>query len=1023
MSSQTTTRQRITGLFGRAFTDELEAIREDQHAKEVEYFTYHLGVREDDARNVPHDLRDTLPNTQVTSNLAPIASVVKTGNGDEDEVAHGGSSLVESLIFYAHPFITLASMLIVALAFRAAAPWVGRLLIDALPFITLASMLLVALVLRVAAPRLGRLLIDALPFITLASMPIVALVFGATPLLGLAFFLGVQAAYAHYTLPLFGKNWRYMMRPTVKTAVSISVVQVLLAMLLPGEWVAPLLVLGNVAMLARPFLEGRHVSRGLGRRPLPVEGYYPPVLNNELERRAQQIEGAKDLSKNGPFITLGYATGKFRDMGHPFAPDRGAPMGGSVLDLSKHIAAFGRTGSGKSYGLARPFAQQWMTLGTMVKRLVNGVTKDVWQNCGGMFIMDTKAELGRDLIRDARAMSLDKFGVELIEIGTEEGCVPMAILEGLGPTDIAQALAEIAGEGKGGNPFFENSTYKWIQVAGTLLKGAIDVQTDRLDKVVRGLTHPTTGALLGFKSYQHLVDTYKKAGKPLPASIQAKLKRDFVWNWYDLEDMCKGFIQDRIFLEGKMPVDSNGKEIKGFVSNAPKMPAGGLVGQLRGLDYYKTRLHPVPATLSHEEKKALNAQRAKGLMLDNAIKYATQFLPEMYDETRKNLLSTVGSWLDIASTSELLIPWLQLETGADVTACMRGAMVALSLSGKTHKQAGMFFLDLAKRRFFNAILARPEDWRKDEAQRPVLLEVDEAQGFLATGGGKEAPEAAILQMARSKGCVAFYLTQSFSEYDACLGHAAAKAFGGNFNSFVTFDAENETLEWARDRIGKHRTIKFEGMTAWGEAKKKFEVPVRVDDAKEMERVHAERAFAMTYPTDVVLTDDDKKQLADEGHKGHTGLHMRAHLARMFTVDLVLKAVPEAIGAMKADLVLLQAWVKRQYHTVLRKGGAKTKASDAERVVPVSFKATVIDEAQGNTPVEPFFNSTKFGLLKDDFTAVASFKRGGSGVREDIMRVIKRLSVKQIRDLAKLQPGVVTVFDELDRLGIDYDRNA
>ncbi|HDR8994514.1 TPA: TraM recognition domain-containing protein [Burkholderia vietnamiensis] len=965
MSSQATTRQRITGLFGRAFTDELEAIREDQHAKEVEYFTYHLGVREDDARNVPHDLRDTLPNTQVTSNLAPIASVVKTGNGDEDEVAHGGSSLVESLIFYAHPFITLASMLIVAL------------------------------------------------------------LFGHDPLLGLAFFLGVQAAYAHYTLPLFGKNWRYMMRPTVKTAVSIGVVQVLLAMLLPGEWVAPLLVLGNVAMLARPFLEGRHVSRGLGRRPLPVEGYYPPVLNNELERRAQQIEGAKDLSKNGPFITLGYATGRFRDMGHPFAPDRGAPMGGSVLDLSKHIAAFGRTGSGKSYGLARPFAQQWMTLGTMVKRLVNGVTKDVWQNCGGMFIMDTKAELGRDLIRDARAMSLDKFGVELIEIGTEEGCVPMAILEGLGPTDIAQALAEIAGEGKGGNPFFENSTYKWIQVAGTLLEGAIDVQNVRLDKVVRGLTHPTTGAPLGFKSYQHLVDTYKKAGKPLPASIQAKLKRDFVWNWYDLEDMCKDFILDPVFLKGKLPLDSNGKEIKSFVSNAPKMPAGGLVAQLEELDYYKTRLDVVPSTLSHEEKKALSDQRAKGLMLDNAIKYATKFLPEMYDETRKNLLSTVGSWLDIASTSKLLIPWLQLETGADVTACMRGAMVALSLSRTEHKKAGMFFLDLAKRRFFNAILARPEDWRKDETQRPVLLEVDEAQGFLATGGGEKdtPPEAAILQMARSKGCVAFYLTQSFSEYDARLGHAAAKAFGGNFNSFVTFDAENETLEWARDRIGKHRTIEFEGMTAWWEAKKKFEVPVRVDDAKEMERVHAERAFAMTYPTDVVLTDDDKKQLADEGHKGHTGLHMRAHLARMFTVDLVLKAVPEAIGAMKADLVLLQAWVKRQYHAVLRKGGAKTKASDAERVVPVSFKATVIDEAQGNTPVEPFFNSTKFGLLKDDFTAVASFKRGGSGVREDIMKVIKRLSVKQIRDLAALQPGVVTVFDELDRLGIDYDRNA
>ncbi|WP_396329442.1 TraM recognition domain-containing protein [Burkholderia anthina] len=962
--SNATSRQRIeTGLFGRAYTQELEAIREDQHAKEVEYFTYHLGVREDDERNVPHDLRDVQPDTAVTSNLAPIASLVKDGKGDEDEITNGGSSLVESLIFYAHPFLTLASMVLA---------W---------------------------------------------------LVGAVSPLLGLALFLGVQAVYAHVTLPLFGRNWAYMMRPTVKTAVSIGVLQVVLAALLPWWIAAPLLVLGNVAMLARPFMEGRQTSRGLGRRPLPVDGYRKPDFRNERERRAQQIEGAKDLSKNGPFITLGYATGKFRRMGHPFAPDRGAPMGGSVADLIKHIAAFGRPGSGKSFGLARPFAQQWMTLGTMKKKMIAGSLQEVWENCGGMFIMDKKAELGRDLIRDARKMSLDKFGIELIEIGTDDGCVPMAILEGLGATDVAQALAEISGEGKGGNPFFENSTYKWIQVSGTLLQGAIDVQTLRLDTVAQALKHPSTGASLGFKSYAHVVDTYKKAGKTMPAWMEAKFKREFIWIWPHLEDMSKDFIQDKWFLEGKVPTDSNGKEIKNFESHAPKMPAGGLVGLLKQLPYYTTRLEPVSRSLPHEEQKALNAQRAKGMMLDNAIKYATRFLPDMEPETRKNILATVGSWLDTASTSELLIPWLQLETGADVTACLRGAMVGLSLSGTEHKKAGMFFLDLAKRRFFNAILGRPENWRDDESQRPVLLEVDEAQGFLATGGGSEAPEAAILQMARSKGCVAFYLTQSYSEYDARLGHAAAKAFGGNFNSFISFDAENDTLEWARDRIGKHRTVEFKGLHAWNKVSHAYTLPVEVDDPKEMERVRAERAFATTYPTDVVLSEDDEKELADDGHKGHTALHMKAHLMRMFTLDLVLMSLPNAFGAVKADLALVKQWVKRQYHAVLRKGGAKTKASDEKAVHPVQFSARVIEESAEKGPIEPFFNSTKFGLLKDDFTCVASFKRGGSGVREDIMKAIKRLSVKQIRELAALQPGVVTVFDMLDRQGIAYDKNA
>ena len=80
MSNTVITRKPIaSGVIGRAISKDLEAIREDQHAKEVEYFTYHLGVREDDERNVPHDLRDVQPDTAVTSNLAPIASLVKDG--------------------------------------------------------------------------------------------------------------------------------------------------------------------------------------------------------------------------------------------------------------------------------------------------------------------------------------------------------------------------------------------------------------------------------------------------------------------------------------------------------------------------------------------------------------------------------------------------------------------------------------------------------------------------------------------------------------------------------------------------------------------------------------------------------------------------------------------------------------------------------------------------------------------------------------------------------------------------------
>ena len=193
----------------------------------------------------------------------------------------------------------------------------------------------------------------------------------------------------------------------------------------------------------------------------------------------------------------------------------------------------------------------------------------------------------------------------------------------------------------------------------------------------------------------------------------------------------------------------------------------------------------------------------------------------------------------------------------------------------------------------------------------------------------------------------------------------------------------------------------------------------MDDPKEMERLHAERAFALTYPADVVLTEDDKSDLSDDGHKGHTGLHLRAHLASMFTVDLVVKSIPNTLGALAADLAMVKAWVKRVYHAHLRKGGAKTVAVDDKPVAPISFFADVKDDAAGDNAIEPFFNTSRWGLLKGDYVCVASFKRGGGAVREDIMNSIGVLSIAQIRELAARQPGVTTIFDELEAQGIAY----
>lgn len=955
------------GPLGRWFKKDLEAIREERHERDEEYFTYHLGVPEHLRDKVPHDLCDVQPNTAITFNNLPLTSVIKIGDGDDDETGYGGSSLVESLIFYAHPFLTLLSMLLIAL----------------------------------------------LPG------------FSMRPWIGLGLFVGVQAAYARFTLPLFERSWPYVMRATVKPTLGLAILMVLLAAVLPASVAAPLIAIGAVAMLVRPFLEGRIATRGLGPRPMPVKYVGKPNFTEYRKNRADQIAAASDLAKNGPFITLGVATGWFREWGHPYAPDAGMPMGGTVDDLGKHIGGFGNPGQGKSYGEGLPFLQQIMAFGSVGP-------DGKWRNCAGVFCMDDKGELGNDAITTARRMGLDKVGVELLEVGLGAGCVSIAPIEGLAANDVASSLAEMNDAGKNGNPFFNNTAFKWILTAATLLEGLRDREMEDMEARARKVRvqNPKTGEITAFKSYADLVATYKRNDRPLPPQFVRK----FVWTYANLMNFCKRYVMDQEFLTG-IP----DPEVK-VPSTAPKVPVqGGAIAWLKDLSYYKNR---------HLENEVVNLldrkERGRGLMLSDAIAEATEVIPAMDGVTRANIRSTVSSWLDIATGHPDLRTWLEKEHGADVTACMRGAVVALSLSKSEHGVPGAFFIDLAKRRFFRAILTRPADWKKDINQRPVLLEVDEAAGFVGagSGGNGSVPEKDVLAKARSKGALAFYMTQNIDQYEDRLGNHGAMAFAGNFNSFFTFASTQKTLEWVRDRIGKYPTFQFP-WHAYKFTKQALEESY-TGDGDAMARQRQQRLFLKTYPSDVVLSAKDIKELKDDANKAHTGLRMGLHLVRMFTVDLLFKLPENAIGAISAEKKLIAQAISRFYHGRLRKGGAKTLAKGEKKVVVPDFTVKLIGSGSGGDQnhIDPILNSERLEKIKGTFLAVASFNRGGI-VREDIMHSIKSLDHierhahetdeqyaarkkvegpnqfrKRIQELAALQPGVVTAYDVIDK-GIAY----
>lgn len=973
--------------FARMFRKELQAIRQEREERQEEYFTHPLGVKPSHRDKVPYDLRDIEPSMSISFNNMPLNAVIKTGDGDENEIGYGGSSLVESLFFYAHPFITFASMLLLAL------------------------------------------------------------VFGSTPVLGLAFFLGVQAAYAASTVSIFGRNWNYNMRATVTTTVSIGVLQVIIAALLPQWWAAPLLALGNVVVLARPFLEGRQVSRGLGPRPMEHKYVNKPNFKTYRANRDEQILAASDPARNGAFITMGYSTGLMRHWGHPYAPVAGLPMGGSIDDFSNHIAGYGASGTGKTIGEGVPFLQQYMGFGAIGH-------DGVWRNSGGVFCMDDKGELGHDVISYARNMGIHKVGIQLIEIGIGPGCVEIAPIEGLSATEVASSLAEMNDAGKNGNPFFNNSAFKWVLSAATLMEGMRDREIEWMDDIARTkfmYVDPVSDKQVFFKSREHLVEVYTANGKEIPSIF----KRRFLWTYANLIHFCKRFVLDMQFLIGYVDPESK------TLSTAPKVPvAGGAVAWLQDLSYYKNRdqeQKQIDRQAIADEQAAIDRgdaeeadrirnrkERGRGLMLHDALIEVTESIPMMDGTTLANIRSTVASWLDIATGHPELRPWLEKETGADVTAALRGAVVAMSLSRTEHGVPGAFFIDLAKRRFFRSVLTRPADWRKDVRQRPVLIMVDEAAGFVGSGGGGNGsvPEKDILYKARSKGAIAFYMTQNINQYEDRLGTHGAFAFAGNFNSFFTFGTTPETLEWARERIGKYPKIRF-SWSAKDMAQDLMDVSFTDDDAA-MERLHKQRAFAMTYPTDVVLSDEDKKELKDDGNKAHSSLHMKVRLVRMFTIDLLWKLPANVKEAMTSDAKLVAKAVSRIHHRKMREDGAKTLAKGEKKAMPLTFTATEegVTNEKGTRETPPVLNADRLKEIKGKFVAIGSFKRGGL-VREDIMHSIKSLDFiekwvdetpeayaarrkvegpvllrKTLQELAARQPGVVTSYDVIEK-GIAY----
>ncbi|SDG96508.1 hypothetical protein SAMN05216466_106211 [Paraburkholderia phenazinium] len=848
-------------------------------------------------------------------------------------------------------------------------------------------------------------LLYAHPLVTVASEALMA-----AGHMGLPGFVLTQASYAIGTLALLGRNWRYVVRPTAQYTLGITTIQTAASYFL-GEYAGPIVAAGNALMLARPFLESFLNNRSGKERQFQLPpGYEKPNDAPDLAKRETQVLNAADFAKNGPVLVLAIARGDMKFLHDPLAPDAGMPLGISAHeDLSTHLLVIGQTGSGKTYGIMIPLAQQWLTMGT--------IRNGKFENCGGGFFLDGKGQLPDVIIAALMEQGLDKV-LNIIRVSPEPGGQPIALLQGMTPDEVTAAMLEVNNtKPDEQDDFFKVSPGNWLSHSSLLLWECMRLEqlqleakakkagfanyqawSDALDEAVRNKKPKSDGSSWGFTGWEQYVAWRQQKGLSVPTLYQDAM-RHFRWYFAGLNDFTMFFMEDSLFISGMSPPAPAEGAAPLLPSIAPPVPAGnGIVGWL---------------TTNHPDMIAGNSN---GKLIQQSLTFARRELPGLRADLRSDIRATLSSWFTPIMRSTKLGHWAYLEHGCDILECLRGAVVGICLPETLYKKAGVIITTLAKKRVFNAIQARPEDWEtKFPDQRPLLCMADEAQLLVS---GANADERKMLSIARSLGLYCVYATQTVNEFSGRLGDDNAKAFMANFVSWVTLKSTEDSNRWANGRLKMQKVFNYTYYLTGGlktllstDFQRQHEAALddlatgqrELEPGKRLALLKRLR-YDLSRPADVTLSKKDREALHNaDDHSGRLPMSL-LKLATMFTVGAVTTNVVEAVVGTGS---LVKSLAKRTGNAMSRLFmGGTVKHDD---YAPPSFN---IDKKNGKREEDiDLFPKERWALLDQPRTAVVSINRGGVP-RRDIATTIGKLSIAQIREYARLQ-GIPTIYDVMD----------
>lgn len=851
------------------------------------------------------------------------------------------------------------------------------------------------------------------PLVTVAAQTCMALGW-----IGLPGFVATQAAYAIGTLALQGRNWQYAVRPTAQYTLGITAVQTAAATFL-GQYAGPLVAAGNALLLGRPFVESFLANRSGKNRQFELPNVFEaPDESQDLLKREDQIKAASNFATNGPVIIIARSSGlvKFQSK-DPLAPDGNMPMGLSAHgDFPTHMLVIGQTGSGKTYGILTPIAQQWLAMGTL--------RHGRFQNCGGAVFLDGKGKLADELIKALREQGLDQV-LEIIRVSPEPGGQALALLEGMSPDEVTAALMEInntPGRGDDGD-FWKVSPGNWLSHSACLLWACYEVEQKLMQQRAEKAGHANYEAWVAALDQKILSKNrsnvtnlleyiaWRRAHNKEVPQEYADAERHFFWHFKGLNDFTMFYMEDYSFITGHEPEEEQSDEKKKktprLPSIAPKLP-GGLIGWLRA---------------NHPDMDPKRGPNTNGNLIQQSLLYASRELPGFRTDMRSDLRATLSSWFTPVMRNRKLGHWTTLEKGCDILACLRGAVVGITLPETSYQKAGRIITTLAKKRIFNAIKNRPDDWKVScPDQRPVLCIADEAQ--LLIGSGYHTDEAQMLSIARSLGLVCVYATQSVNEFYARMGDDGGKAFMANFVSWVVMRSVPASNEWANARLKIRKIFRYNtyltGMLkkilsndfqrAHDEALNDRIMGMPERDASQRLGLLRRLRYDLSRPADVVLTQKDREALKNP--KDHSGRLPRSliKLAWMFTGGAVTTNVLEAARGT----VSLARGVAQRFGRALSWmgiGGTVEHVDYQPGRFEVDRKITNGKEMLPGEYVE-LFPEENWNLLDRPYVAMVCVNRGGVP-RADICNTVGKLSIEDIRAFAALQ-GVPTIYDELER---------